>query len=137
MVIQELATSVNENLPITIVLLDNGWLGMVKQWQKLFWDERYSGTDLGRSTDFVQIAKSFGAEGIHVDRAEDLHDALEQAMACDRTCLLQVKIDPEEDVTPMVLANPEVPIVMGRCPYNNGIGDIPSGMSRTETEERI
>ena len=117
MVIQELATSVAEDIPVTIVLLDNGWLGMVRQWQKLFWDKRYSGTKLNADPDFVKIAESYGAWGIHVDKACEIGDALKRAMDSDTTCIVDIRTDPEEDITPMILSDPKVPIVKGRCHY--------------------
>ena len=117
MVAQELATSVAEDIPVTVVVLNNGWLGMVRQWQKLFWDKRYSGTDLRPDPDFVKLAESYGCRGIKVERSEDISDALRQAMDSDRTCLVDIHTDPEEDITPMILSNPDVPIVRGRCPY--------------------
>lgn len=117
MVIQELATSVAEDLPVTIVLLDNGWLGMVRQWQKLFWGKRYSGTQLKADPDFVKIADAYGATGLHVDKPADIAPALQQALKSDVTCLLQIKVDPEEDITPMILADPKAPIIKGCCPY--------------------
>ena len=117
MVVQELATSVAEDIPVTIVLLNNGWLGMVRQWQKLFWDKRYSGVNLSPDPNFVKMAESFGCEGILVEKSGDIADALKQAMDCDRTCLVDIHTDPEEDITPMILQNPDVPIVKGRCPY--------------------
>ncbi|AGI48385.1 acetolactate synthase, large subunit, biosynthetic type [Thermoplasmatales archaeon BRNA1] len=117
MVIQELATSVAEDIPVTIVLLNNGWLGMVRQWQKLFWDRRFSGTDLRPDPDFVKVAESFGAWGIRVEKPSEIREALERGINSDRTCLIDIRIDTEEDITPMILSNPDVPIVKGRCPY--------------------
>ncbi|MCQ2079301.1 MAG: biosynthetic-type acetolactate synthase large subunit [archaeon] len=117
MVIQELATSVAEDIPVTIVLLNNGWLGMVRQWQKLFWDKRYSGTKLNADPNFVKLAESFGAWGITVEKSGDVGDALKQAMDSDRTCIVDIHVNPEEDICPMILADPSVPIVKGRCPY--------------------
>lgn len=119
MVAQEIATSVSEDLPVTICLLNNGWLGMVKQWQKLFWDKRYSATNLisGQTTDFVKLAEALGAKGIRVEKPGEIADALKQARECDRTCLVDIIVDPEEDVLPMLPPNPSIPLVKGRCPY--------------------
>jgi acetolactate synthase I/II/III large subunit len=117
MVIQELATSVAEGLPVVICLLNNGWLGMVRQWQKLFWGQRYSGTELGANPDFVKIAEAFGAKGIHVEKSGEIYDALKEAFDCGRTCLIEIMVDCEEDITPMVLTDANIPIVKGRCPY--------------------
>lgn len=117
MVFQELATSVAEDIPVTIVLLNNGWLGMVRQWQKLFWDKRFSGTRLNADPNFVKLAEAFGAWGITVEKSGDIGDALRQAMDSDRTCIVDIRTNPEEDICPMILADPSVPIVKGRCSY--------------------
>ncbi len=117
MVIQELATSVAEDLPVVIVLLNNGWLGMVKQWQKLFWDKRDSETLLEDDPDFAMIAKAYKAEGITVDRAGDVGDALKQAFDCGKTCIVDIHVDPEEDILPMLPPNPALPPIEGRCKY--------------------
>ncbi len=117
MVMQELATSVAEDIPVTIVLLNNGWLGMVRQWQKLFWEKKYSGTRLQADPDFVKLAESFGACGIRVEKSGEVGDALKQAMDSDTTCIVDIHTNPEEDICPMILADPKVPIVKGRCTY--------------------
>ena len=117
MVIQELATSVAEDIPVTIVLLDNGWLGMVRQWQKLFWDKRYSETELGDDPDFCMIAQAYKAKGIHVERAGEVHDALKEAFDCGETCVVDIKCDPEEDALPMLPPNPALAPVKGRCKF--------------------
>ena len=118
MVIQELATAVAEDIPVVICLMNNGWLGMVKQWQKLFWNERYSGTALHSSNpDFVKLAESFGAKGIRVERPSEIADAFKEAFACDKVCLVEIKVDPEEAVLPMLPPNPTLPIIKGNCPF--------------------
>ncbi len=117
MVIQELATSVAEDIPVTIVLLNNGWLGMVRQWQKLYWDKRYSGTKLDADPDFAKLAESFGAEGITVTKTSEVAEALRAGIENDVTTLIDIHVNPEEDICPMILANPREPIVRGRCPY--------------------
>lgn len=117
MVQQELATAVAEDLPVVIILLNNGWLGMVKQWQKLFWDQRYSATDLRNGPDFVKIAEAYGAKGQTVDKPGDIADALKEAVNSGETYLLNIHVDPEEDVLPMLPADPKQSMVKGRCPY--------------------
>ena len=117
MVIQELATSVAEDLPVVIVLLNNGWLGMVKQWQKLFWDKRYSETLLEDDPDFSMIAKAYKAEGITVERAGEVQDALKFAFDCGKTCIVDIHVDPEEDILPMLPPDPSIPPIEGRCAY--------------------
>jgi len=116
MVIQELATAVAEDVPVVICLMNNGWLGMVKQWQKLFWDQRYSGTTLYKSNpDFVKLAQAFGADGIHVDRPSELGEAFRIALASDKPFIVDIKTDPEEDILPMLPPMPNVDIIKGRC----------------------
>ena len=101
----ELATAVSYELPIVIVLMNNGVLGMVRQWQTLFFDKRYSATQLGaRKTDFVKVAEAFGAEGIRVDSAQALDSALEYAFSCGRTVVIDTLIDKDEMVFPMLPA---------------------------------
>ncbi|MDR0198377.1 MAG: biosynthetic-type acetolactate synthase large subunit [Methanomassiliicoccaceae archaeon] len=118
MVIQELATAVAENVNVVICLMNNGWLGMVKQWQKLFWNERYSGTALYQSNpDFVKLAESFGAKGIRVERPSEIGKAFKEAFASDKVCLVDIRIDSEEPALPMLPPNPTLPIIKGRCPF--------------------
>jgi acetolactate synthase-1/2/3 large subunit len=116
MVIQELATAVAEDIPVVICLMNNGWLGMVKQWQKLFWNQRYSGTTLYKSNpDFVKLAQSFGADGMHVDRPSELREAFRVALASGKPFILDIKTDPEEDILPMLPPQPNLDIIKGRC----------------------
>ena len=117
MVMQEMATTMAEDLPVTVVLLNNGTLGMVRQWQKLFWNERYSATTLKCDPDFVKMAESFGAEGIRVERPGEIRDALLHARDCGRSCIVEIMCDPNEHVLPMVPADPNAAMVMGRCAY--------------------
>ena len=117
MVMQELSTSVSEDLPVVIVLLNNGWLGMVKQWQKLFWDKRYSETELRSNPDFIKVAEGLGAKGMLVEKSGDVADALKTAIDSGETYLLDFRVDPEEDILPMLPANPEQALIKGRCPY--------------------
>ncbi len=117
MVIQELATSVAEDIPVTIVLLNNGTLGMVRQMQKLFWNERYSATTLGANPDFVTVAKGFGADGVRVDKPGEIGDALKDAMDSDRTTVVEIMVDPELDILPMLPADPKIPMVKGYCSF--------------------
>ena len=118
MVVQELATAVSEDLPVVVVLLNNGWLGMVRQWQKLFWNKRYSATKLYDSNpDFVKLAEAFGARGVTVERPGEIEDAFRQAFASDKPFLVNILADPEEDMVPMLPPNPAIPLVRGRCGF--------------------
>ena len=100
--LNELATAVTYNVPLTIVLLNNGVLGMVRQWQTLFFGERYSNTVLGRKTNFSLLADAFGAESFTVDNPESFRDAFKKASECDGPCLIEVLIDKDEFVLPML-----------------------------------
>ena len=117
MVIQELATSVAEDIPVTIVLLNNGCLGMIKQMQKHYWNGRYSAMELGDDPDFVTIAKGYRCNGIHVERPEEIGDALRQAVDSDVTTIVEIMVDPEMDILPMLPMNPNIPIITGDCHY--------------------
>ena len=117
MVMQDIATSVAEELPVVICLLNNGWLGMVRQWQKLFWNRRFSNTELRADPDFVKIAQAFGAKGVRVERPGEIHDALKGAFDSGETYLVEIMVDCEEDITPMIPANPAVPLIKGRCKF--------------------
>lgn len=99
----ELATAVSHNIPIIIVLMDNGVLGMVRQWQTLFFDKRYSNTVLAeRKTDFVKVAEAFGARGCRVGTREEFERAFREAVACGTTYLIDAVIDSDEFVLPML-----------------------------------
>ena len=100
--LNELATAVTYNVPLTIVLLNNGVLGMVRQWQTLFFGERYSNTVLGRKTNFSKLADAFGAESFTVDNPESFRAAFTKASQCDGPCLVEVLIDKDEFVLPML-----------------------------------
>jgi acetolactate synthase-1/2/3 large subunit len=101
--LQELATAVVNRLPVKVAILNNGFLGMVRQWQALFYDHRYSSTELSGNPDFVKLAEAYGAVGLRAERPEEVRPVLEQALAVtDRPCLLDFRVDPEEDVLPMV-----------------------------------
>lgn len=98
----ELATAVRYNIPIVILLFNNGVLGMVRQWQTLFYDKHYSNTVLERKTDFSALAKSFGAEGEEVTTLEDLDGALKRAFNTQGPYVIDCKIDKDEFVLPML-----------------------------------
>ena len=117
MVIQELSTSVAEDLPITVILLNNGKLGMVRQMQTHFWEGRYSATDLGANPDFVTVARGFRAEGIHVERPSEIRDALKSAIGSGKTTVIEIMVDPSIDILPMLPANPSIPLIKGYCPF--------------------
>ena len=100
--LNELATAVSYNIPVVIVLMNNGVLGMVRQWQTLFFGKRYSSTILGRKTNFVKLAESFGADGYLAETAVDFKKALKTALEKGKTAVIEVRIDKDELVLPML-----------------------------------
>jgi|Deesub1362A_J573_1020465.scaffolds.fasta_scaffold00384_30 acetolactate synthase-1/2/3 large subunit len=102
MTCQELATSITEDIPIIVAILNNGYLGMVRQWQQIFHEGRYSEVDLGGVPDFVKLAEAYGAEGIRVTRKEDVEDAIKEALKNDVTTVIDFVVSREENVLPMV-----------------------------------
>ena len=102
MCLNELATAVSNRTPIVILILNNGVLGMVRQWQTLFFDKRYSNTVLERKTDFVGLAKSFGADGRSVETLSELEEAFDKAFSTDGPYLIDCTIDKDEFVLPML-----------------------------------
>jgi len=99
---QDLATSVTEKIPVIVIIMDNRFLGMVAQWQRLFYDRRYSSIDLGKTPDFVKLAEAFGAQGIYVDSLSEFKNAVKEALRSDVTTVIDVPISSEENVFPMV-----------------------------------
>ena len=102
MCLNELATAVSEKLPLVILILNNGVLGMVRQWQTLFFDKHYSNTVLDRKTDFVALAKAFGADGTRASTLDELDKAFETAFSADGPYLIDCLIDKDEFVLPML-----------------------------------
>ncbi|MBQ8185708.1 MAG: biosynthetic-type acetolactate synthase large subunit [Clostridia bacterium] len=102
MCLQELATAVTYNLPLVILIMNNGVLGMVRQWQTLFYNKHYSNTVLGRKTDFPALAKAFGADGETVETPEELDEALTRAFAQSGPYVIDCRIDKDEFVLPML-----------------------------------
>ncbi|MFC1920393.1 biosynthetic-type acetolactate synthase large subunit [Chloroflexota bacterium] len=101
MTLQELATIAQERTAVKIAVLNNGYLGMVRQWQELFYDRRYVATPLS-GPDFIKIAEAYGIPAVRADSREDVAPAIEQAMAEDGPFLIEFRVEPEENVYPMV-----------------------------------
>ncbi len=102
--IQELATAVQYGLPVKVVILNNGFLGMVRQWQELFYEKRYTWTRMQYAPDFVKIAEAYGAAGYRIDKEEDVDSVLTEAFRNNRPTFIDVLVNPEESVYPMVPA---------------------------------
>ncbi len=105
MCIQELATATINKLPVKVAILNNSYLGMVRQWQELFFERRYSGTDLTGNPDFARVAEAYGGVGIKVAETEEVRPAIEQAMEIDdRPTFIDFAVAKEENVFPMIPA---------------------------------
>jgi acetolactate synthase-1/2/3 large subunit len=100
--IQEMATCVTEGIPVKVFLMNNGYMGMVRQWQELFWDRRYSSVDMGLSPDWVKLAEAFGAKGMRCDDSADLEEQMVAALEHDGPVLLDVRVAREENCYPMI-----------------------------------
>ena len=100
--LNELATAVTYDIPVVIVLLNNGVLGMVRQWQTLFFGKRYSNTVLSRKTDFVALAQAFGADGYKAETQVEFKKAFEAALQSGKVSVIEVAIDKDEMVLPML-----------------------------------
>ncbi len=99
---QELACSVNENIPVTVIVLNNSVLGMVAQWQRMLYKRRYMAVNLGKTPDFVKLAEAYGAQGFHVSSLEEFTKAIGEALKSKVTTVIDVPISSEEDVRPFV-----------------------------------
>ncbi len=111
--IQELGTAVQYKLPVKIVILNNGCLGMVRQWQELFYKQRYSQTILCATPDFVKLAEAYGATGYRVTDPSEVGDALQKTLRTDGPVILDVRVEQEENVFPMVPAGQAINRMIG------------------------
>ncbi len=102
--IQELTTVVENNLPVKIAILNNTYLGMVRQWQQLLYDKRYSATSLAAQPDFVKVAEAFGAVGLRATKPEEVEPVIREAINTPRPVVMDFRVEPEECVMPMVPA---------------------------------
>jgi acetolactate synthase-1/2/3 large subunit len=103
--IQELATCMQYGLPIKVICLNNGFLGMVRQWQEFFYDERYSQVHVEAQPDFVKLAEAYGHVGMQIEKPEDVEEALKAAFKMkDKLVFMNFLTDPGENVYPMVPA---------------------------------
>ena len=102
--IQEMATAIQHKLPVKIVILNNGYLGMVRQWQELFYGKRYSHTEMNITPDFVKLAEAFGAVGLRAEKKEDVNRVLKEGLSNNKTTIMDFVVEKEEGVYPMVPA---------------------------------
>ncbi|MBC8377982.1 MAG: acetolactate synthase large subunit, partial [Planctomycetes bacterium] len=101
MTLTELSTAAMYNLPVKTAILNNGFMGMVRQWQELFYNKRYSQSQL-QNPDFAKVAEALGCVGITVDKKDQVAEAVKQMLAETRPVVVDFKVDPEENVWPMV-----------------------------------
>ncbi len=101
----ELATAVSNRLPLIVLMLNNGVLGMVRQWQTMFYHQRYSQTTLDRKTDYVKLAEAFGAKGLRARTLQELDSVLDEAVAAEGPVVVDLVIDRDEMVFPMIPPN--------------------------------
>ncbi len=106
--IQEMTTAVQCGLPVKVVILNNGYLGMVRQWQQLFFEKRYAATCLDVAPDFVKLAEAYGAEGLRATKPEEVEAVLKKGLASKKTVIMDFVVDKEECVYPMVPAGAPV-----------------------------
>ena len=99
---QEFATIADYDIPVKVIVLHNHVLGMVTQWQRMFYGERYSESELNGKTDFVKLAEAMGVRGFRISRPEDLVPVLQEALAYEGAVLVDVMVPAVEDVLPMV-----------------------------------
>jgi acetolactate synthase-1/2/3 large subunit len=111
--IQELATVVHYKLPVKIAILNNGYLGMVRQWQELFYEKRYSHTRLSGNPNFVKLAEAYGAKGFYVDKKKDVRPVIEEALSIEGPVVMDFNVTEEENVFPMVPAGQAINRMIG------------------------
>ncbi len=102
--VQELATCVTEQIPVKVFIMNNGYLGMVRQWQELFWDGRYKSVEMGASPDWVKLAEAFGAVGMRTSDKGELVDVMKAALAEEGPVVVDVNVTKEENCYPMIPA---------------------------------
>lgn len=110
---QEIATAVNNNLAIKVIIMNNGYLGMVRQWQELFFDKRYAETTLNGNPDFVKLVEAYGGTGIRVNEKQELYPVLEKALSLNKFVLIDCIIPKEENVFPMVAPGSPISKMIG------------------------
>ena len=104
MTLYELATVFVNKLPVKVLIIDNKYLGMVRQWQELFFENRLSGVDLEGNPNFVKLAEAYGIKGFHIHKVDHCHSVMEQAMKYPGPCVIHAEVIKEDNVFPMIPA---------------------------------
>jgi acetolactate synthase-1/2/3 large subunit len=126
---QELATAVAHKLPVKIIVINNGFHGMVRQWQDLFYEGRYACSDLGTSPDFVKLAEAYGAVGLRASKVSELDGAIREAIEIDKPVILDVPTYPFENCYPMIPA--------GGCNHEMLLNDSPELKKKQEEAGKV
>ena len=98
----ELATMASYNIPVIMFIMNNTVLGMVRQWQKIFYGNRFSDTDPHRATDFVKVAEAFGVKGMRINTNDEIDAVLEEALKVNGPVVIECRISPDSNVLPMI-----------------------------------
>lgn len=101
---QEIITAIQYNIPLKVIIMNNGYLGMVRQWQEMFYDRAYSEVDLSISPDFVKLAEAYGAQGLRAEKPEDLKRVLEEGLSFKGVTIFDIVVSKEENVFPIIPA---------------------------------
>lgn len=117
---QEMATAAINRVPVKVVIMDNRALGMVRQWQKLFYHERFASTELAENPDFVKLAAAYAWDAERVDDPEDVEDAIRRMLDSEGPYLLDVRIPRDQNVFPMVPPGKALSQVMGAIDSGEG-----------------
>lgn len=115
MTIQELGTIAQEGIRIMPIILNNNYLGMVRQWLEIFYNKRYSQVHLGEGPDFVKVAEAYGLKGIKIEKKNEIEDALRQAMKSDKTMIINAMVEKESNVLPMLPPGGHLKEAFGQC----------------------
>lgn len=110
----EFATAVMHNIPVIVIILNNNVLGMVRQWQSLFYDDRFSQTTMNRKTDYVKLAESFGGIGFKAETADEFNEVIKKALELNSPVLIDCVIDKDEKVLPMIPPNGSIDDIIVR-----------------------
>jgi acetolactate synthase-1/2/3 large subunit len=109
----ELTTAAQEGVKVNVAIINNGYLGMVRQWQEFFYDRRYAATPL-RSPDFVKLAEAHGLMGLRVEKRGEVQEAVEQARKAEGTVVMDFRVEQEDSVYPMVPAGADLDAMIRR-----------------------
>jgi acetolactate synthase-1/2/3 large subunit len=104
----ELSTLAKHGIPVIELVFTNNVLGMVRQWQRIFYDKRFSQTDINRGTDMMKLAEAFGIEGVRIEKKDEIEAGLKKALECGRPCLVECVINKDVNVLPMVAPGGDV-----------------------------